>query len=83
MKRRRYWEIGGFLAGGLLIVFGIVAIFMGVNGYNTTRTALKDEGITLDEGTAALDRAGQFLSAHLARAERVTGERKAEHTLSS
>ena len=50
MKRRRYWEIGGFLAGGLLIVFGVVAIFMGVNGYNTTRTALKDEGITF--GTA-------------------------------
>ena len=50
MKRRKYWEIGGFLAGGLLIVFGVVAIFMGVNGYNTTRTALKDEGITF--GTA-------------------------------
>jgi monoterpene epsilon-lactone hydrolase len=32
----------------------------------------------LDEAAAALDRAGQFLSAHLAGAERVTGERKAE-----
>jgi hypothetical protein len=32
----------------------------------------------LDEAAAALDRAGQFLSAHLASAERVTGERKAE-----
>ena len=50
MKRRKYWEIGGFLAGGLLIVFGIVAIFMGVNGYNTTRDAIKGEGITF--GTA-------------------------------
>ena len=37
----------------------------------------------LDEATAALDRAGQFLSAHLAGAERVTGERKAERMLSS
>ena len=45
MKRRKYWEIGGFLAGGLLIVFGIVAIFMGVNGYNTTRDSIKGEGI--------------------------------------
>ena len=51
MKRRKYWEIGGFLAGGLLIVFGIVAIFMGVNGYNTTRDSIKGEGITF--GTAA------------------------------
>jgi monoterpene epsilon-lactone hydrolase len=37
----------------------------------------------LDEAAAALDRAGQFLSAHLAGAERVTGERKAERMLSS
>jgi hypothetical protein len=46
MKRRRVWEIGGFLAGGLLIVFGVVAIFMGINGYNTTRDSIKAEGIT-------------------------------------
>ena len=50
MKRRKYWEIGGFLAGGLLIVFGVAAIFMGVNGYNTTRDSIKGEGITF--GTA-------------------------------
>jgi monoterpene epsilon-lactone hydrolase len=37
----------------------------------------------LDEGAAALDRAGQLLSAHLAGAERVSGEREAERTLSS
>ena len=37
----------------------------------------------LDEAAAALDRAGQFLSAHLAGAEHVTGERKAERKLSS
>ena len=35
----------------------------------------------LDEAAAALDRAGQFLSAHLAGAARVSG--KAERTLSS
>ena len=50
MKRGKYWEIGGFLAGGLLIVFGVAAIFMGVNGYNTTRDSIKGEGITF--GTA-------------------------------
>jgi hypothetical protein len=37
----------------------------------------------LDEAATALDRAGQFLSAHLAGAERVTGEREAERKLSS
>jgi hypothetical protein len=50
MKGRGFWEIGGFLAGGVLILFGVVAIFLGVNGYNTTRDAIKDEGITF--GTA-------------------------------
>jgi epsilon-lactone hydrolase len=37
----------------------------------------------LDEAAVALDRAGQFLSAHLAGGERVTGERKAERKVSS
>lgn len=46
MKSKKVWEIGGFTAGGVLIVFGVVAIFLGVNGYTTTRDALKDEGIT-------------------------------------
>jgi hypothetical protein len=50
MKGKKYWEIGGFLAGGVLILFGVVAIFLGASGYNTTRDAIKDEGITF--GTA-------------------------------
>jgi hypothetical protein len=50
MKRKKYWEIGGFLAGAVLIFFGVAAIFMGVNGYNTTRDSIKAEGITF--GTA-------------------------------
>ena len=37
----------------------------------------------LDEAAAALDRAGQFLSAHLAGVERVAGGRKAERKLAS
>jgi hypothetical protein len=46
MKGRKVWEIGGFIAGGVLILFGIVAIFLGVSGFTTTRDAIKDEGIT-------------------------------------
>ena len=46
MKGKRFWEIGGFVAGAVLILFGIGAIALGVNGYNTTRDALKAEGIT-------------------------------------
>jgi len=46
MKGKTVWEIGGFIAGGVLIIFGAVAIFLGVTGYTTTRDAIKDEGIT-------------------------------------
>jgi hypothetical protein len=45
MKGKKLWEIGGFLAGGVLILFGVVAIFMGVDGYNTTQDAIKQENI--------------------------------------
>lgn len=45
MKSRRMWEIGGFLAGGVLILFGAVAIFMGVDGLSTTRDSIKQENI--------------------------------------
>ncbi len=46
MKGKRIWEIGGFVAGAVLILFGVAAIALGANGYTTTRDALKNEGIT-------------------------------------
>jgi hypothetical protein len=58
MKGRRIWEIGGFVAGGLLIVFGAVAIYMGVNGMTTVRDSIKDENIvfsTQEDGDEATD----------------------------
>jgi hypothetical protein len=39
-------EIGGFVAGGVLIVFGIVAIVLGVLGGHTVNKNLKNEFIT-------------------------------------
>ena len=50
MTGRRIWEIGGFLAGAVLIAFGTVAIFLGVNGFTTVRDSIKQEQITF--GTA-------------------------------
>ena len=46
MIGRRFWEIGGFVAGAVLILFGAAAIYMGVDGRNTVRDALKQEQIT-------------------------------------
>ena len=50
MTGKRFWEIGGFVAGAILIAFGVVAIYMGVDGRSTVRDSLKAEQITF--GTA-------------------------------
>jgi hypothetical protein len=46
---RKLFEIGGLIAGLVLIVFGVVAIVMGVNGQSTVSDSLKQQKIT---GTA-------------------------------
>ena len=45
MKGRRVWEIGGFVSGAVLIVFGVVALYMGINGYQTVGDELGKEQI--------------------------------------
>ena len=43
---RKFFEIGGVVAGAVLIAFGIAAIVMGVNGRSTVSDSLKQEQIT-------------------------------------
>jgi hypothetical protein len=45
MKGRRVWEIGGFVSGAVLILFGVIAIVLGVNGYRTVHDELDKEYI--------------------------------------
>ena len=45
MKGRRLWAIGGFISGAVLIVFGAVALYMGINGYQTVGDELSKEQI--------------------------------------
>src|SRR5271163_1427106 len=42
---RKSFEIGGLVAGAVLIVFGVVAIAMGLNGRHTVNSNLKQEQI--------------------------------------
>ena len=42
---RRAFEIGGLAAAAILIAFGAVAIYMGVNGHSTVRSSIKQEKI--------------------------------------
>ena len=46
MNQKRAFEYGGYLAGAVLIVFGVVAIYMGVSGWNEVRDRLADQKIT-------------------------------------
>ena len=46
---RKFLEIGGFVAGAVLIVFGAVAIYMGVDGRSTVRDSLAQEQIVGSE----------------------------------
>ena len=47
-------KIGGVLAGALLIVFGIAAIFMGVSGRNEVHDALAEQNITATPDAAEI-----------------------------
>jgi hypothetical protein len=42
---RLFLELGGFIAGAVLVAFGVVAIFMGFNGRATVVDSLKQEKI--------------------------------------
>ena len=87
MKGRGYWEIGGFLAGGVLILFGVVAIFMGANGFNTTRDAIKAEGITFGsaDDPAVAKYAEQWAGEQVSNGDQARAFAKVmrEHTLES
>ena len=38
---KKVLEIGGFIAGAVLIVFGVAVIVLGVNGRSTVNSSLK------------------------------------------
>lgn len=51
---RRIWEYGGWAAGAVLIVFGIAAIAMGVDGRNEVRDELAAQQITATPDAAEI-----------------------------
>ena len=46
MGEGRFLRIGGYVSGGVLIVFGVVVIVLGIWGISFTRDHLEQEGIT-------------------------------------
>ena len=51
---RRFFEYGGWIAGAVLIVFGVIAIVMGVNGRSEVRDALAAQKITATPDAAEI-----------------------------
>lgn len=51
---RRLLEIGGLVAGAVLVVFGLAAIWMGVSGFNEVRDSLAQENITATPDAAEI-----------------------------
>jgi len=51
---RKAFEIGGIVAGIVLVAFGVAAIFMGVNGRNEVRDAIAEQHITATPDAATL-----------------------------
>jgi hypothetical protein len=87
MRQGRGLRIGGYVSGGVLIVFGIVVIVLGIWGISFTRDHLKQEGITFGPASdpAVAEHAEQYAG------EQVETGRQAlafanvmrEHTLSA
>ena len=51
---RKFFEYGGWVAGAVLIVFGAIAIMMGVNGRNEVRNSLAAQQITAGDDAAEI-----------------------------
>jgi hypothetical protein len=51
---RKVFEYGGWIAGAVLIAFGVAAIVMGMNGRNEVRDALAAQNITAGDDAAEI-----------------------------
>ena len=64
MNKRKWFEIGGITAGVVLILFGLGALFLSINGRSDVQSAIKQEQIvgtpdmTPDLTRAAVEEAG-------------------------
>ena len=51
---RKWFEYGGWIAGAVLVVFGVIAIVMGVNERNEVQDAIAAQKITAGDDAAEI-----------------------------
>jgi hypothetical protein len=87
MTRKKIWQIGGFVAGAVLIAFGAVSIYMGVSGFTTVRDSIKQEQIVFGsaDDPAVAKYAGQWADEQVANGDQARAFAKVMrmHTLES
>ncbi|MGH3135323.1 MAG: hypothetical protein ACRDPV_02365 [Gaiellaceae bacterium] len=87
MKEGRFLRIGGYVSGGVLIVFGIAVIALGIWGFNFTRDHIAREGISFGpiEDPAVAEHAEQWAGEPVdtGRKALAQAEIMREHTLSN
>ena len=87
MQEGRLQRIGGYVAGGVLIVFGIIVIALGAYGFTFTRDSIEEEGIVFGsvEDPAVAEHAEQWAGepVRTGRQALAFAEIMREHTLQS
>jgi hypothetical protein len=87
MKDGKLLRIGGYISGGVLILFGIAVIVLGIWGFNFTRDHIEREGIVFGpvEDPAVAEHAEQWAGepVQTGRQALAMAEIMREHTLSS
>jgi hypothetical protein len=87
MEDRKFLRIGGYLSGGVLILFGIIVIALGIYGFTFTRDSIQDEGIVFGPATdpAVAEHAEQWAGepVQTGRQALAFAEIMREHTLES
>lgn len=87
MKDGKILKLGGFISGGVLILFGIAVIVLGIWGFNFTRDHIEREGIVFGsiEDPAVAEHAEQWAGepVETGRQALAMAEIMREHTLSS
>ena len=78
---RKFFEIGGIVAGAVLIAFGVAAIVMGSNGTSTVNNSLKDEQITGSPDMTPAAIAGEVTAAKQAQSKLFTQLKSAGSTM--